>query len=473
MQQLAVVVLAAGNGTRMRSKTAKVLHEVAGLPIIGHVLATAHSLAASHVVTVLRYQREQIQQYIETHFPRTLIAEQNDVPGTGSAVEAALAQLPKEFQGDVLVLSGDVPLIDVASIADLIEIHRAAANAATLVTTVLENPTGYGRILRARQDLVGIVEESDASPTEREIQEVNAGVYLFSASTLRSALEQIGTANAQGEKYLTDVPALLLKQGSKVAAHPIADHWLVAGINDRAQLTEVAAELNRRILRGWQLAGVTIQEPASTWIDISVQLGEDVTLLPGTRLLGLTRVGVDSVIGPDTTIRDSEVGAGVTVLRSEVTDSRIADGASVGPFSHLRAATEMGPGSKVGAFVETKNVRIGAEAKLPHLIYAGDGSIGAHSNIGAGTIFANYDGIKKHRTEIGESVHIGSSNVLVAPITVDDGAYTAAGTIVRKPVAAGELAMNPKPQQNLAGWVLERRPGTPAAEAAKRKLEKK
>jgi bifunctional UDP-N-acetylglucosamine pyrophosphorylase / glucosamine-1-phosphate N-acetyltransferase len=472
MRQLAVVVLAAGAGTRMRSKTPKVLHELAGMPILGHVLATAHSLGAEHIIAVLRHDREAIETYIHSHFPRTVIAEQDEIAGTGRAVEAALEALPKGFDGDLVVLSGDVPLLDVASVTELIEIHRAAGNAATLLSTHLENPHGYGRVLRARQELVGIIEEADASDQERTITEVNAGVYVFSATQLTAALSEISNQNAQGEKYLTDVPGWLLARGEKVAAHGIADRWLVTGINDRVQLSEVAAELNRRIVRGWQLAGVTVSEPGSTWVDITVQLGEDVTLLPGTRLHGLTRVGTDSVIGPDTTVVDSEIGAQVTVARSVVADCRIADGAAVGPFSHLRAGTEMASGAKVGAFVETKNVRIGANAKLPHLIYAGDGSVGANSNIGAGTIFANYDGVKKHRTEIGESVRIGSANVLVAPIEVGDGAYTAAGTIVRKPVGPGELAMNPKPQQNLAGWVLERRPGTQAAEAAKRKLEK-
>jgi bifunctional UDP-N-acetylglucosamine pyrophosphorylase / glucosamine-1-phosphate N-acetyltransferase len=472
MRQLAVVVLAAGAGTRMRSKTPKVLHEIAGMPILGHVLATAHSLGAEQIITVLRHEREAIETYIHSHFPRTVIAEQDAIAGTGRAVEVALAALPKGFDGDLVVLSGDVPLLDVASVTELIEIHRAADNSATLLSTHLDNPHGYGRVVRARQELVGIVEEADANDQVRAITEVNAGVYVFKTSQLASAITEISSDNAQGEKYLTDVPGWLLARGEKVAAHGISDRWLVAGINDRVQLSEVASELNARIVRGWQLAGVTVSEPGSTWIDITVQLAEDVTLLPGTRLHGLTRVGADSIIGPDTTVVDSEIGAQVSVARSMVTDSRVSDGASVGPFSHLRAGTEMARGSKVGAFVETKHVRIGENAKLPHLIYAGDASIGANSNIGAGTIFANYDGVKKHRTEIGEAVRIGSANVLVAPIEVADGAYTAAGTIVRKPVGPGELAMNPKPQQNLAGWVLERRPGTPAAEAAKRKLEK-
>lgn len=472
MQQLAVVVLAAGAGTRMRSKKPKVLHEIAGMPILGHVLATAHSIGAEQIIAVLRNERQAIESYIQSHFPRTVIAEQDEIAGTGRAVETALGSLPSGFAGDVLVLSGDVPLLDVASVTELLELHRAAENAVTLMSTHLENPSGYGRVLRNGEDLVGIVEEADASAEQRAVTEVNAGVYVFSVDRLREALGEITSENAQREKYLTDVPGRLLARGERVAAHSISDYWLAAGINDRVQLSEVAAELNRRILRGWQLAGVTVTEPGSTWVDITVQLAEDVTLLPGTRLHGLTRVGTDSVIGPDTTINDSEIGANVSVARSLVDDCRVADGASVGPFSHLRAGTELASGAKVGAFVETKNVRIGANAKLPHLIYAGDASIGANSNIGAGTIFANYDGVKKHRTEIGEAVRIGSANVLVAPIEVADGAYTAAGTIVRKPVGPGELAMNPKPQQNLAGWVLERRPGSAAAEAAKRKLEK-
>jgi bifunctional UDP-N-acetylglucosamine pyrophosphorylase/glucosamine-1-phosphate N-acetyltransferase len=274
--------------------------------------------------------------------------------------------------------------------------------------------------------------------------------------------------NAQKEKYLTDVAALMLEQGQNVSAHPISDNWLVAGINDRAQLAEVATELNSRIVRAWQLAGVTVQEPASTWIDVTVQLARDVTLLPSTRLHGFTSVGEGSVIGPDTTLTDVEVGENVTISRTQGSASKIETGASVGPFAYLRPGTQLGADGKIGTFVETKNAKIGPGAKVPHLSYVGDAEIGEGSNIGAGTIFANYDGVNKHRTVIGSHAKTGSGNVFVAPIVIGDGAYTAAGSTIRRDVEPGALALNTTPQKNLAGWVLDKRPGSKSAEAAQR-----
>ena len=472
MAELAIIVLAAGEGTRMKSDTPKVLHELAGLPLLGHVLTTAHNLNATQVVTVLRHQIDRITEYVQSHFPRTAIIEQDATPGTGRAVEVGLQALPEGFDGDVLILSGDVPLLDVATLESLLEIHRSAANTGTLLSTELDNPTGYGRILRARQDFVGIVEHKDASEAELALQEVNAGVYVFNATALRSALDKVGRANAQGEKYLTDVARILLEAGSTVAAHQVHDSWLVAGVNDRAQLSDMAAELNRRLVQAWQLAGVTIQDPASTWIDVSVQIGKDAEIRPGTQLRGLTRVGEGALVGPDSTLTDVEVGAGAQVVRTHAESARIGAGAQIGPFAYLRPGAEIGMEAKVGAFVEVKNSKIGDRSKVPHLSYVGDATIGTDTNIGAGTIFANYDGQKKARTEIGSAVRTGSSNVFVAPVKVGDGAYTAAGTVVRKDVAPGDLALNPKPQQVIAGWVLERRPGSGSATAAQKQLDK-
>lgn len=465
MSNLAAIVLAAGEGTRMKSATPKVLHKIAGLELLGHVLSTATSLDANKVVCVLRHEKEQLSNYVKAFYPGVEIAEQDELPGTGRAVEAALGLLA-DFSGDVVVLSGDVPLLDVQSVSQLVEIHKESGNAGTLVSTVLEDPTGYGRIVRERGELVGIIEQKDASDAERLITEVNAGVYVFSAPKLRKALESVTTQNAQGEKYLTDVIGLMISAGESVSAHQIADNWLVAGINDRVQLSEVAAELNRRIVRAWQLAGVTIQEPHSTWIDVTVSLARDVTLLPSVRLQGFTQVGEGSIVGPDSTLTDALVGANVKVSRSDVTASKIHDGANVGPFAYLRPGTELGSDGKIGAFVETKNAQIGPGAKVPHLSYVGDASIGEGSNIGAGTIFANYDGVNKHRTEVGSFVRTGSGNVFVAPVKIGSGAYTAAGSTIRRDVAPGALALNPTPQKNLADWVLENRPGTKSAQAA-------
>ena len=450
----------------MKSATPKVLHEIAGIPILGHVLATAHSLAASRVHVVLRHEKELIENYVLAHFPHTEIVTQDDIPGTGRAAEQALETLG-DFEGDVLILSGDVPLLDVESISQLVQNHRDLGSQGSLISVVLENPNGYGRMLRSRDSgLEGIVEQKDASPEQLEITEVNAGVYVFDSKALTSALTKVGMDNAQREKYLTDVVGLMLTSGQKVHVEQILDPYLVAGVNDRAQLSEIATELNARIVRAWQLAGVTIQEPHSTWIDVTVQLGQDVTLLPSTRLHGLTRVGVGAVIGPDTTLRDVEVGQNVKISRTQGESARVLEGATVGPFAFLRPGTELGADGKIGAFVETKNAKIGKGAKVPHLSYVGDATIGEGANIGAGTIFANYDGVNKHRTEVGAQARTGSGNVFVAPVSIGAGAYTAAGSTIRRNVEPGALALNPGSQKNMAGWVLEQRPGSASAKAA-------
>lgn len=467
-EHLAVVVLAAGEGTRMRSQKPKVMHELAGLPLLGHVLATAHALDAAHVVPVIRHQKEALGEYISAFFPTAKIAEQDAVPGTGRALECGLESLPADFDGAVVVTSGDVPLLDVATLNALLEVHLDEKNAATILTAIMDDPTGYGRVVRAENgSFVQIVEHRDATDEQLEIAEINAGVYVFDAASLRSALAQVGSNNAQGEKYLTDVATVLLSQGQKVHAVAVTDNWLVAGINDRVQLSEVAAELNYRICSAWQRAGVTILDPASTWIDVTVSIGEDALILPGTHLRGFTTIGAAATIGPEVFMTDTQVGQGASVIKSHVSASKIGEGASVGPFAYLRAGTDLGADGKIGTFVETKNAKIGRGSKVPHLSYVGDAEIGEESNIGAGTIFANYDGINKHRSKIGSHVRSGSHNVFVAPITIEDGAYTAAGSVIRKDVASGELAMNVAPQRNLAGWVVANRPGTKSAEASK------
>ena len=466
-QHLAVVVLAAGAGTRMKSNKPKVMHEIAGLPLLGHALATASSLGASFVVPVIRHQKEVIAPYIEAFYPNAKIAEQDEIPGTGRAVECALSAIPADFKGAVVVTSGDVPLLDVSTLEGLIDAHLSQGVAATILTAILDDPAGYGRVVRTSDgSFLKIVEDRDASKKQLEIREVNAGVYVFDADHLRNALGRIGSHNAQGEKYLTDVAAELLAEGFDVQGIPVTDNWLVAGINDRVQLSEVAAELNSRICEAWQKAGVTIQDPSATWIDVTVQLGQDVTLLPGTYLRGMTVIGEGATVGPEVVLVDTEVGAGATVIKAHATGSRIGDGASVGPYSYLRPGTELGADGKIGTFVETKNAKIGAGSKVPHLSYVGDAEIGVESNIGAGTIFANYDGVSKHRSKIGSHVRTGSHNVFVAPIEIADGAYTAAGTVVRRDVAAGDLAMNVAPQRNIADWVIQKRPGSAAANAA-------
>ena len=467
--KFAVIVLAAGAGTRMRSQTPKIMHELAGLPLLGHALSTASSLGAEHVVSVVRHERDQIAGYINTFYPTAIIADQDEIPGTGRAVECGLDKLAGNFDGTIVVTSGDVPLLDVSTIQEMVESHVEGGYQASVLSAVMTDPTGYGRIIRDEQgEFAAIVEHGDADDVQRAIDEVNAGVYVFNAKSLREKLAQLGTDNSQHEKYLTDVVAGMRNDGSKVQALIVTDNWLVTGVNDRVQLGEVAAELNRRLCVAWQRAGVTILDPSSTWIDITVSIGEDVTLLPGTILRGFTSIGRGSTVGPEVLMTDTEVGENASVVKAHVTTSKIGDGASVGPFAFLRAGTDLGANSKIGTFVETKNAKIGAGSKVPHLSYVGDAEIGVESNIGAGTIFANYDGVNKHRTVIGSHVRSGSHNTFVAPITIGDGAYTAAGTTVRKNVASGDLGMNVTPQRNIADWVLQNRPGTKAADAAEK-----
>ena len=466
-KQLAIIVLAAGQGTRMKSATPKLLHPLAGSPIVAHVLRTANALDAAHVVAVVRHERDQVAAEVEAVMPGIVVVDQDEIPGTGRAVEQALAALPDDFAGEVLVLNGDVPLLDADTLAAFLEQHRGHSAQASVLSAVYDDPTGYGRVVRnADGGFDRIVEQKDATDDERAIDEINAGIYAFGAGALRDQLANLTTDNVQGEKYLTDVIQLLREAGSEVEAVPVSEPWLVAGINDRAQLSETAARLNALIVRGWQLNGVTIEDPATTWIDLDVTIEPDVTIRPGTQLKGATVIATGAVVGPDTTLVDCEVGRDAEVKRTDATLSVIGDGASVGPFSFLRPGTVLGADGKIGAFVETKNSTIGEGSKVPHLSYVGDATIGVHSNIGAGSIFANYDGVRKHHSEVGSHVRTGSHGVFVAPIRIGDGAYTGAGTVVRKDVPAGALGVNVAPQRNIEGWVQEHRPGTAAAQAA-------
>jgi bifunctional UDP-N-acetylglucosamine pyrophosphorylase/glucosamine-1-phosphate N-acetyltransferase len=470
---LAIIVLAAGAGTRMKSATPKLLHKLAGVTVVSHVLATARQLAAAHVVAVVRHERDRLVEVIEVDLPEALIVDQDDVPGTGRAVELAVASLPASFAGEVLVLNGDVPLLDADTLTRMIARHRQGSAAATLMTTSLDDPSGYGRIVRGTGGtLEAIVEHKDASDDVLAVHEINAGIYLFSGAHLRESVGNLTTDNAQGEKYITDVVGLLRESGATVEAWEVAHSWKVEGINDRAQLSAASARLNALIVRGWQLEGVTVIDPASTWIDLQVQLSPDVEIRPGSQILGATVVGTGAIIGPDTTLVDCEVGSGSTVKRTDAKLSVIGANASVGPFSYLRPGTYLGDDGKIGTFVETKNARIGTGSKVPHLSYVGDATIGEQSNIGAGTIFANYDGVTKNSTNIGSHVRSGSHNVFVAPVSIGDGAYTGAGAVIRKDVPAGSMALSVAPQRNMDGWVEKNRPGTPAADAAKDSRDK-
>jgi bifunctional UDP-N-acetylglucosamine pyrophosphorylase / glucosamine-1-phosphate N-acetyltransferase len=467
----AVLVLAAGAGTRMRSDTPKVLHPLAGRSMLAHSLHAIAKMAPQHLVVVLGQDHGQIEQVVGElagRLGRSIdVAIQDQQLGTGHAVLCGLSALPDDFGGVVVVTSGDIPLLDADTLADLVAVHSSRGAAVTVLTTTLSDPTGYGRTLRTQDnEVIGIVEQADATPSQQEIREVNAGVYAFDIAALRSALSRLSADNAQQELYLTDVVSIVRQDGQVVQARHVDDSTLVAGVNNRVQLAELGAELNRRVVAAHQRAGVTIVDPATTWIDVDVTIGRDTVIHPGTQLLGGTRIGGRCTVGPDTTLTDVAVGDGASVVRTHGTSALIGDGATVGPFTYLRPGTVLGAEGKLGAFVETKNSTIGTGTKVPHLTYVGDADIGEHSNIGASSVFVNYDGTSKQRTTVGSHVRTGSDTMFVAPVTVGDGAYTGAGTVVREDVPPGALAVSGGRQRNIEGWVERKRPGSAAAGAA-------
>jgi bifunctional UDP-N-acetylglucosamine pyrophosphorylase/glucosamine-1-phosphate N-acetyltransferase len=461
-----VVVLAAGGGTRMRSATPKVLHAIGGRSMLGHVLAAAAAVEPDDVVVVVGHGREQVAPHVTQCLPRARTAVQDRQLGTGHATGVGLDALAARA-GMVLVVMGDTPLLTGQTLRRLAAAHAASGDAATILTVELDDPTGYGRVLRDASGAPGeIVEQKDATPDQLAVREVNSGMYAFDVAYLRSALERVGSDNAAGEAYLTTVVALARADGRGVGAVAVDDPWDCEGVNDRVQLARAGAELNRRVLTGWMRAGVTVVDPASTWVDVGVALAPDVTLLPGVQLHGGTSVGPGATIGPDSTLDDVTVGPGATVVRTHGSGATLGAGSTVGPFAYLRPGTDLGERGKIGTYVETKNSRIGPGAKVPHLSYVGDAEIGEGTNIGAGTITANYDGVAKHRTVVGRHCKTGSHNVFVAPVHIGDGAVTGAGAVVRRDVSPGALAVSGGPQRQFDGWVLRRRAGTAAADAA-------
>ncbi len=467
--QISVIVMAAGAGTRMKSEKPKVMHEIGGRSLVGHVLRAAQELNPQRVVAVVRHQRDRVEEHIRSIAPGVLIADQDEIPGTGRAVQAGLEALREDgfTEGTVLVISGDTPLLTAETLSTLVESHRSGGNAVTVLTAVVPDASGYGRIIRGEGgEVLAIVEHKDATEEQRQIREFNAGVYAYDAAVLAEALPKVTTDNAQGEMYLTDVLGLARTAGGRVAAHVVEDVWQVEGANDRVQLATLGRELNRRTVERAMRAGAGVVDPATTWIDDTVTIGQDVTLLPNTQLHGTTSIADGATVGPDTTLTNVTVGEGASVIRTHGSDAQIGENATVGPFAYLRPGTTLGAKGKIGTFVETKNATIGRGSKVPHLSYVGDATIGEESNIGAASVFVNYDGENKHHTTIGSHVRMGSDNMYVAPVTVGDGAYSGAGTVIRKDVPAGALAISVAPQRNIEGWVEQNRPGTSAAQAA-------
>jgi bifunctional UDP-N-acetylglucosamine pyrophosphorylase/glucosamine-1-phosphate N-acetyltransferase len=468
-----VVVLAAGEGKRMKSALPKVLHELLGRTLLGHVIAAAAPVSPDRTLVVVGHGAERVRAHLAEIAPEAIPVVQTEQRGTGHAVRVALEAAP-EVTGTVVVLNGDVPLLRTETLVSLVEAHEAAGAAATVLAATVTDPTGLGRMVRnADGGLERIVEDRDASPEQRGIREINAGIYAFDAAVLRDALSKLSTDNDQGEEYLTEVFELLVAAGDPVAVHLADDPTEVLGCNDRAELAGLRRLLRDRINERWMRAGVTILDPATTWIDVTVTLDKDVVIDQNTQLRGATVVGEAATVGPDTTLIDTTVGAGATVLRTHAVSAQIGPNATVGPYAYLRPETVLHEKAKVGTFVEVKKSTIGEGAKVPHLSYVGDATIGARANIGAATIFVNYDGVNKHRTTVGESAFVGCDTNLVAPVTVGDGAYVAAGSVITQDVPPGALGVTRPPQRNIEGWVQRRRAGTPAAEVAQRALARR
>ncbi|GAA3231308.1 hypothetical protein GCM10020256_45740 [Streptomyces thermocoprophilus] len=367
----------------------------------------------------------------------------------------------------MVVVCGDTPLLTGDTLKQLSAAHSADGNAVTVLSAQMPDATGYGRIVRdASGAVTAIVEHKDASEEQRAIREINSGVFAFDGRLLADALKQVRTDNSQGEEYLTDVLGILRAAGHRVGASVAGDHREIAGINNRVQLAEARRILNERLLTGAMLSGVTVVDPASTWVDVSVSFERDVVVHPGTQLLGSTHLGEGCEVGPNTRLRDTRVGAGARVDNTVSDGAEVGPGASVGPFAYLRPGTRLGLRSKIGTFVETKNAQVGEGTKVPHLSYVGDATIGEYTNIGAASVFVNYDGERKHHTVVGSHCKTGSDNMFVAPVTVGDGAYTAAGSVITKDVPPGSLAVARGQQRNIEGWVARKRPGSAAAKAA-------
>ena len=458
---LDVVILAAGLGTRMKSNTIKILHKAAGRPIVDYVLDLARDLCDTPPVIVIGHQREAVQKEIGD---RARYAVQEQQLGTGHAVLQA-ASLVETTGRKVLILSGDVPLTKPETLRRLVDNHEQSKNALTLLTMKLDDPAMYGRVVRDPDGgVVRIVEAKDATDEEKQINEVNAGIYIFGGEHLFENLRHLGNKNAQGEYYLTDLIAVIREAGHRVGALPVDDPVEALGVNSRAELATVESEIQRRVVDRLMKEGVTFRNPSTVVIDSTVTIGADTVVYPFVTLEGTTTIGRNCVLDPGTHLVNVTVGDDVHVKTGTVAeDAIIENGAAVGPYAHLRPGTKLGPKVKVGNFVETKKAVFGAGAKASHLSYIGDAEIGADVNIGAGTITCNYDGVNKHKTVLEDGVFIGSDTQLVAPVRVGRGAYVGAGSTITKDVPADALSLSRTPQKTIEGWAARKREEQAAA----------
>ncbi len=455
----------------MKSATPKVLHAICGRSLVGHVVAASRELSPEHLVVVVGHAREQVTAHLAEIDAEVRTAVQHEQNGTGHAVRMGLEELSGSgvaLDGTVIVVCGDTPLLTGATLERLASAHATDGNAVTVLTAEVPDSTGYGRIVRdaASGAVTAIVEHKDATDAQRAIREINSGVFAFDAQLLTDALGKVRTDNSQGEEYLTDVLGILREAGHRVGAAVAGDHREILGINNRVQLAEARRLLNERLLERAMLSGVTVVDPGTTWIDATVTFEPDALVHPGTQLLGATHLAAHSEVGPNTRLTDTTVGEGAVVSFTVADRAEIGAGAGVGPYAYLRPGSRLGAKSKAGTYVEMKNASLGEGSKVPHLSYVGDATIGDHTNIGAASVFVNYDGVNKHHTTIGSHCRTGADNMLVAPVTIGDGAYTAAGSVITKDVPPGSLAVARGQQRNIEGWVARKRPGSAAARAA-------
>ncbi|WP_422113789.1 bifunctional UDP-N-acetylglucosamine diphosphorylase/glucosamine-1-phosphate N-acetyltransferase GlmU [Gardnerella sp. DNF00622A] len=456
----AAIILAAGDGTRMRSTTPKVLHPFAGKTFLNRVMDAMAGVNPKELAVVVHAQAQRVSAAAQSYNNAVRIVNQDDKPGTGRAVQCAMRDLNEAskqecgsaLKGSVVIAASDMPLLDTQTLQSLIDFHNNQSNVATVLTAVLDDATGYGRIVReANGDVLRIVEHKDANAGELAIKEVNTSVYVFDAEVLTDAISNLNSKNAQGEFYLTDALEHARTMG-RVGAMAASDSLRVEGVNTRVQLAALAKAYNKRVCEKWMLEGVTILDPENTWIEDDVVLQEDVTVLPGCFLQGQTIVKSGAVVGPYTTLIDAQVDEDAFVERSRVQESHICRAANIGPWTYLRPGNVLGEESKAGAFVEMKKAHIGNGTKVPHLSYMGDADLGEHTNIGGGTITANYDGVHKNHTTIGSNAHVGAGNLFVAPVTVGDGVTTGAGSVVRHDVPADSMVYSENTQHVVEGW---------------------
>lgn len=456
--RLAIVIMAAGKGTRLKSKHPKVLHEAGGKPLLAHVIAAAQQVVpAKDIHVVIGHEAERVREAVSGTGVNFVL--QADQRGTGHAVMMARDAI-KSYD-EVIVLSGDAPMIRTQTIGKLRDFHRGKKATMTILTASLSDPSGYGRILRksaGSADVRAIVEDKSATATQKKMSEINSGIYAFSAKPLLQYLDKIRTDNSHGEFYLTDMAAILGKAKQRVVALKADDHYEVLGANTRAELAEIDERMRTAKCERLMQAGATIFYPRTCVIDADVEIGPDTVIEPYVQLLGKTRVGVDCRIRSYSVIRDAEIGDGVTILPGCIIDeSSVKAGATLGPYARLRSGSEIGEGAKVGNFVETKKVRLGKGSKANHLTYLGDAEIGEGVNIGAGTILCNYDGIHKHKTTIEDGVFVGSDSTLVAPIKIGKGAYIGAASCITDDVPSDALALGRTRQTVKEGWAKEKR----------------